>query len=421
MSTSATIPAAQSAALEPQPTPNEASELFALTDEQILEIEPAPAPPATQEAQPPAAATAASGASQEPQSTARTVPGEPPRWLAEMMADPQTSAEARELWNGVQQARSESAAYREVFARPEEARAAAERARALEEIDAAFFGAAGKTAADVSAGRTALAQRMLREDPAAFREMVFAGLRALEEAAQPAAAQGRTVAEKSGSAVVSGATIPAPQLAAYSAFEKSANEELERGVGSAIERSLRTALPNLAHDELRRASTGASLQGRLRQSVRDEVEAGLKADQQLGEQLSRVLAARSFDGGTLTQVVRLIQERAQQLIPGATRRVVQEWTQAALSANRGPDSERPSGVLAPGAAGNAGTLVRTNGPANTQLNSQTGARNAAPVASAKAAAANRAEKSAGLDLAAASRGPRRVDYNRLSDEQILEL
>src|SRR5438045_1713424 len=39
-----------------------------------------------------------------------------------------------------------------------------------------------KSAEETSAARTQLAAMMLREDPAAFREMVFAGLRALEEA-----------------------------------------------------------------------------------------------------------------------------------------------------------------------------------------------------------------------------------------------
>src|SRR5260370_35335801 len=109
--------------------------------------------------------------------------------------DPWSGEEARALWNGVQQARQEAAAYRAAFATPEdaralkelypggvnEARAAAERARALDDIDRAYFGAAGKSAPEVSASRAQLAQQMLREDPAAFREMVFAGLRALEE------------------------------------------------------------------------------------------------------------------------------------------------------------------------------------------------------------------------------------------------
>ncbi len=121
---------------------------------------------------------------------------EPPAWLAAQMKDPWSGEEARELWNGVQRAKQEAAAYRAAFATPEDARAlkelypggvseargAAERARLLEEIDRAYFGAPGSSAEQASASRAQLAERMLREDPAAFREMVVSGLRALEEA-----------------------------------------------------------------------------------------------------------------------------------------------------------------------------------------------------------------------------------------------
>jgi len=112
------------------------------------------------------------------------------------MKDPWSGGEAKEFWNGVQQAKQEAAAYRSAFATPEDARAlrelypggvnearnAAQRARILDDIDSAYFGAPGGSAEQTSAARADLAQRMLREDPAAFREMVFAGLRALEAA-----------------------------------------------------------------------------------------------------------------------------------------------------------------------------------------------------------------------------------------------
>jgi hypothetical protein len=191
-------------------------DLFALTDEQILEIEPeaqevevstaqaaaagreaAVVAPASMPAGSPTTTQAEqsrleAGATRPPTTTSTS---EPPLWLAAQMKDPWNGEEAKELWNGVQQAKSEAAAYRAAFANPEdaralkelypggvnEARAAAERARVLDDIDHAYFGAAGKSAREVSASRAQLAQQMLREDPAAFREMVFAGLRALEE------------------------------------------------------------------------------------------------------------------------------------------------------------------------------------------------------------------------------------------------
>src|SRR5712691_3320042 len=202
-------------------------DLFALTDEQILEIEPEAEgavtrdlSSVTREEKPNGHAQASSEpAHGEPSNTSvgektsldaqatahdsSTGHGtrstehdaEPPAWLAAQMKDPWSGEEAKELWNGVQQARQEAAAYRAAFATPEdaralkelypggvsEARAAAERAKVLDDFDRAYFGGAGKSAQEVSASRAQLAQTMLREDPAAFREMVFAGLRALEE------------------------------------------------------------------------------------------------------------------------------------------------------------------------------------------------------------------------------------------------
>ena len=110
-------------------------------------------------------------------------PAAPPQWLADRMSDPQAGAEARALWDSVQQSQAEAAGFREIFAKPEEARAAAQRARLLDDIDRAYFGGDATQ-------RASLAASMLREDPAAFREMVFAGLRALEEGAQSSSARG---------------------------------------------------------------------------------------------------------------------------------------------------------------------------------------------------------------------------------------
>lgn len=433
-------------------------DLFALSDEQILEIEP-DAPNSTVAAEPVVAAA-------EPveviaAQTSATL-SEPPRWLADMMADPQAGAEARDLWNGVQTARQDAAAYREVFAKPEQARAAAERARALEEIDAAFFGGAGKSAQDISAGRVALADRMLREDPAAFREMVFAGLRALESAGQntsAAASQEHVGAvvrprEVSKQAAVATDTAETPSseqggyrvdssaVAAYRTFEKSANEELERSVGGAIQHSLKQALPNLGSRD-GATTVGARyivpLQERLAAAVRDDVESALKSDQQLGEQLGRVLATRRFDETTRAQVVRLINDRAQQLVPVAARRVIQEWTQTAFASRSGRSIN-----VAPGfspALGEDAVLARNNasaatppslansfgssapsGHAGTVDTSRSASRASASQTSAKAAAGNRAERDAGLAPRATARpNGRAVDYHRLTDEQILDM
>src|SRR6266403_2009993 len=192
-----------------------AADLFALSDEQILEIAPdkevaSPARgervastdsanAANQPLPPPESGNATSPSVEAGPAASSTSPEtEPPAWLAAQMQDAWGGEEAREFWDGVQQARSEAAAYRASIASPEdaralkelypggvnEARAAAERARLLDEVDRAYFGAAGNSPEQLSASRAQLAQRMLREDPAAFREMVAAGLQALQEAGQ---------------------------------------------------------------------------------------------------------------------------------------------------------------------------------------------------------------------------------------------
>src|SRR5215472_3160124 len=230
---------------------------------------------------------------------------EPPTWLTAQMKDPRSGTEARELWNGVLQARQEAAAYRAAFATPEdaralkelypggvsEARAAASRAHLLEEIDRSYFGTSGAPPQQTAAARAQLAAMMLHEDPAAFREMVFAGLRALEAAEKGSASPvGATNLPRLAQVFVGGHASPeetrnsksetrnSPDnlaqprsessskfdfrvstdgqqspvtsheslVSAYAAFEKSANEDLERTVGVAITRTLEQALPNLA-------------------------------------------------------------------------------------------------------------------------------------------------------------------------------
>src|SRR5579863_8518001 len=512
MTAAAAIPGVNSAiASSNTASPNE---LFALTDEQILEIEPGSdlaVIPSEARNLSSSSATARSqqskrdssfaslprndgsqGIASETPVTTHESPvtshpdAEPPPWLAAQMKDPWTADEARELWNGVLQARQEAAAYREVFAKPEEARAAAELARTLEEIDAAFYGGAGKSPEQQSAGRTALAQRMLREDPAAFREMVFAGLRALEAAGSSSAVAAAFRPPSDSAAVVQPAdghlkvaatstqpetspipvgarhvhpgplgAVPAeapaqnPHLTEYRAFEKSANEELERSVGGAINRALEQALPVaqpiLAVRGDARTGTSASntnqtaqtrfishnsrdgaeksaLQERLGGAIRADVESALKGDAQLGEQIAQLLSARRFDENTRAQVVRLINDRAQQLVPVAARRVIQDWTQTAFAAHRRNESAPATGPVAQGESSSPVGVRGVDAKQGGFSDRASSARATSPAISAKSAAADRAEKSVDLSSGAKPRAQgRAVDYRKLSDEQILEL
>jgi len=125
-------------------TESKASDLFALSDEQILDIAPetgvahteppianqetsTAAPSSTSTARPGEAtqtgtAKAPSATSHDSLVTSHNA-AEPPAWLAAQMQDAGGGEEAREFWDGVQQARSEAAAYRAAIASPEVARA----------------------------------------------------------------------------------------------------------------------------------------------------------------------------------------------------------------------------------------------------------------------------------------------------------
>ena len=424
-------------------------DLFVLSDEQILEIEPQAAATGNAGALTPTEQTSVSAdgnagapaaadtthqspavnhqtANQSPSAGHQIDPSlEPPAWLAAQMKDSWGGEEAREFWNGVQQARSEAAAYRAAFATPEdaralkelypggvsEARAAAERGRLLEEIDRAYFGAAGNSPEQLSASRAQLAQRMLREDPAAFREMVAAGLQALQEAEQGSGgASNQTTLPRLAQVFAAnrstvGAQHAAPQpgntsadnahVAAYAAFERAANEDLERSVGGAIERTLAQALPSIEQRNTPgQAGTqrAAPLQERLASSIRAEVEKALQGDRQLGEQVAQILSSRRFDNDARAQVVRLIADRAQQLVPSAAKRVLNEWTQTTLAAHRGSTQRADS------------TSSRAD-VAPTSIPSR-------PVASEKAPTRRQ-------DASPTKSQP--VNYRKLSDEQILDL
>jgi hypothetical protein len=379
------------------------------------------------------------------------------------MQDLRHGGEAKEFWDGKQRAEKEAAAYREVFATPEDARAlkeiypggvseaksAAERARTLDEIDAAFY--RGDAAA-----RMQLAQRMMAQDPAAFREIVEAGVRLLNVArdARPVTREEGNGSEpwfESGAANVevlrdakdasprmtratklevgqldggvkpplqveaksaqalrdsrqAGVPVPQEVVRAYGEFERSANGELEKSVGGAIARAMEQALPNLrtmrARPSQLRASgaDAAPLQERLAGAVREEVEAALKSDRQLGEQVARILAGKRFDAGARGQVVRLIDARAQQLVPEAVKRVVGAWTQTTLAAHG--KTRNATGVRVEAVEGSAPRVEIRRRETRTE--------------------SARKEMVRAFEEPPTRRGPR-VDYGRFSDEEIVGL
>jgi hypothetical protein len=259
----------------------------------------------------------------------------------------------------------------------------------------------------------------MREDPAAFREMIFVGLRALEEAGTKSAARGQQ--ENSGQVSAgepvrhaSQTAAHEVQLATYRAFESAANNELEKSVGGAIDRAIAQAIPNISKPSAlgqagaqpfeAQGKHAAPLQARLQAAIREDIEAALKADRQLGEQVAQLLASRHFDDTTRAQVVRLINDRAQQLVPGAARRVINDWTQTTLAAHRAKTQR----AAIPGERSDLAPADVSGGI--SPLRSGKTSRTSGPSGSAQ-----------GKRNDSTPRAGARVDYRKLSDEQILEL
>ena len=409
-------------------------DIFVLTDEQILEIDPEPQDVQVRRSEAEGKSAVGSDAPQagaEAGSSTQTGAASPA--ISSSVATPDAAAQATAPapFSAPDDIRALAELYPGGFT---QAKIAAERARTLDEIDAAYFGAAGQSPEQITAARTQLAQRMLSENPAAFREMVFSGLRALEQAgasSAPVAQPLLTVPTVNSAAPSTAAAlntqeaharVPAPteHLAAYTEFEKAANADLEKSVGGAIDRALHQALPNAGARSLGLSRGGsaspgegvrdaAPLQARLSQAIREDVEQALRSDRQLGDQVAQLLAVRRFDNETRAQVVRLINDRAQQLVPSAAKRALNDWTQATLAAHQARTRTANANSLRADVLPAAG---QGSGPSALPANTASTARDEK----------NRAVSS----RAAQFNSPRsphgsRVDYRKLSDEQILDL
>ena len=181
------------------------------------------------------------------------------------------------------------------------------------------------------------------------------------------------------------------RLAQYAAFERAANDDLDRAVRPEIARVLERALP-AGNNEPARAT-----QERLSGLVRTEIETALRQDRALGEQVAQLLRSRTFDDATRAQVVRLIAARATSLVPAASRRVLAEWTQSALAAHRARRSSTGA----------------TDSARDTSFSSATAASPASSPAKPRPAQT--------ATLGTTHTASRRINYRALSDEEILDL
>jgi hypothetical protein len=290
-----------------------------------------------------------------------------PAWVKQLEAQPAAAAEARQ-WR--------------------------EAAQNVAALDAAYFsGDAG--------ARSGLAARLYESDPGAFREMLAESARmlasrdpqALAELArqlgvsetQAPNAPARSLAQVARSAEPS-ATAPGQTGAdprgdrgggafpaeAYRAFEAATNDDVARSTRESIERTLSSTLPD---------GIGEGARRRIADDIFHELHATLSADRELSRQVGEILRGWHFDGATRQQIVSLISTRARGAMPEVARHVVSEWTSSVLASDRA-------------------RAARVD------------------------AAASRRDITGGRvpdTIPASGLLPRKIDYSRMSDEQILDM
>ena len=319
---------------------------------------PAPDPPGVRSSVPEKA-----GANAQGEPFGNNPQGEP-AWLKQLETQPAAAAEARQ-WR--------------------------EAAKDVATLDAAYF-------SGDSGARSGLAARLYQSDPAAFREMLAESARMLASRDPQALAElarqlGVSDAQAPGTLTKSlgqAARSAEPGVAtqnqmspdnlgtsafpaeAYRAFESATNEDVARSTREAIERTLGSTLPE---------GIGEGARRRIGDDIFQELHATLSADRELSRQVGDILRGWHFDGATKQQIVSLISSRARAAMPEVSRRVVAEWTSSVLASDRA----RAARV---DAAASRRDITGGRLPAAVPANALT---------------------------------PRRVDYSRMSDEQILDL
>jgi hypothetical protein len=280
-------------------------------------------------------------------------------------------------------------------------------------IDAAYFSAE-------PAARAGLAARLHDNDPAAFRAMLADAARLLAErdpqalaelARQLGDAETAAVAGSPAKSITHAATSSVPGVilseaknlsdarppeaqrdssgrgngpqndsvsppafpaGAYRQFASATNDAVEQQVRAAIDRTLAATLPDGIADGARR---------RIGDDVFREVHTVLSADRELSAKATDLVRGWRFEAGTGQQLAALVTGRARAVLPEVARRVISEWTSSVLASDRAKNARIESA---------------------TSRHDITGGRLPEPVA-------------------ASALRPRRVDYARTTDEQILEM
>ncbi|HTV60398.1 MAG TPA: hypothetical protein VMJ93_16115 [Verrucomicrobiae bacterium] len=248
--------------------------------------------------------------------------------------------ELRSAWD-------DASAYRESFASPDEARQATRMLGDLNRLDALFFSSRpedhaelARTIAQLDSGAAASLARALGRlaaEPQNHGEKNrsnAAGLSAGEAPGSPAevpgssdpASPGRTARNAQASLDEPGAQTLEPRhslSAAQTEFFHATNTAAVESVLDAIHSQVDRLLPE---------GTSQGARNRVVGEVYRELDASLRANRQLNEQVRQAFRTGALDAAHQHAIVSLITSRARQALPGVAKRVLSEWTAALVSA-----------------------------------------------------------------------------------------
>jgi hypothetical protein len=224
-------------------------------------------------------------------------------------------------------------------------------------MDALFF---SKNAED----HAQLAKMVAKLDPDAFASLAKAMTTVAADPKAGERAEDRTARIETDARRAEGARSAGEQ------FVQTANAEAVQGVIQAIETQVDRVLPQDAPKAARERVVG---------EIYRELDKTLQTNPDFVKHVRNAMRSGKFDSGHQSAVVSLIVGRAKQSLPSVAKRVLTEWTSTILSANRDRKAKQRS------------------------------AESRVDIAGARGGDATKA------------RSPREIDYNRMSDADILNL
>lgn len=256
------------------------------------------------------------------------------------------NAELKSAWD-------DAKAYREVFESPEKAREAVTLLSDLDRMDALFF---SSRASD----HARLAESIAELDANAFASLAKSMANEAERRENKGSTSRSNVASNNGNT-----SQPKDSTARNSeestlkssqeAFLQTTNAATVQSVVDAIETQVERLLPEGASKTTKNRVTG---------EIYRELDAALRDNRQLAEQLRDALRSGSLDASHQRAIVTLITGRARQALPSVAKKVMDEWTSTALAANRNRrerqrTAEQRVDIAGSGGAGNDGLRGRS--------------------------------------------------------------